>query len=121
MEYVGIETLIGKTLSEVSASDDTLTMKTEEGEVYYLTHVQNCCENVYIDEIHGYLEDLENSEILEAYESSSNNKPPKGNPESYTWTFYHIRTFKGGITVKFYGTSNGYYSESAGLYKDCED
>ena len=77
-------------------------------------HAQSCCESVAIEDIVGDLDDLTGSPLLEAEEVISC-PDPSTNPsgESATWTFYKFGTASGSVTIRWYGTSNGYYSESA--------
>ena len=83
-------------------------------------HEQDCCETVYIDDICGDLQDLVGSPILES-EEVDGSTPPSNNTdwedESYTWSFYKMGTIKGSVNIRWYGTSNGYYSESVDFVK----
>lgn len=74
-------------------------------------HAQSCCEKVYLEDVCGDLNDLLGAPLLEANMVSN-----KGNNDRYggntnVWTFYNLATIKGSVQLKFYGTSNGYYSE----------
>jgi hypothetical protein len=106
--------LIGKKIVGVSTDlTDNIKIQCSDGTEYDMYHSQDCCENVQIDEINGDLTSLVGQVILHA-EESTNSDIPKHSvyEESFTWTFYHIRTVLSTITIKWYGTSNGYYSEA---------
>lgn len=117
--YANIEDLIGKTFSRVYQRDnEELVFELDDGEfVFY--HDQDCCEQVSINDICGDLEDLQGFEILRAEESCSAENPEgvevSEYQESFTWTFYKFATRKGYVDVRWYGESNGYYSESVSI------
>ena len=120
-ESIDIGVLKGKILidcerSEFSANDGILFV-TNAGERFILSHEQDCCESVNIESIDGDLNDLVGSEILMAETWDNNHRIGDGCGDSETWTFIKFATIKGYVTVRFYGKSNGYYSESAGLYR----
>lgn len=116
---VGVGVLKGLTLTSVTQKSDEIAFVAEDGRCFVMYHDQDCCESVSIDEIIGDLNDLVGSEIFVAEERDSGNLPPQGEyDESYTWTFYEIATNKGSVTIRWYGTSNGYYSESVSVRWD---
>lgn len=58
-------------------------------------------------------------EVLDAYETCDGNDGPLGDyDDSYTWTFYTIVNFDVAVTLRWYGSSNGYYSESVSFFKE---
>ena len=121
--YCDIETLKGKVLSAVTATDDEVIFTTVDGDVYKLLHIQDCCESVSIESIVGDLNDLVGEEILRAEEAENlfdiikNADKEESSDESYTWTFYKLATRKGYVDIRWYGSSNGYYSEGVDFIK----
>lgn len=120
---MGIKTfsdLVGHTITSIERTHDELIFTLSDGEKYKLYHDQDCCENVWLEDVTGDFGDLIGVPILKAEEASSSDKNPPGVPvpdyqDSFTWTFYHLVTFKGPVTLRWYGESNGYYSESVNL------
>jgi hypothetical protein len=106
-----VNELLGKTLSDVRVDKelDEILFVCQDGSEYLMYHDQDCCESVYIDDVSGELMDLVGSPITLAEESSESGDTDWG---SSTWTFYRFATVKGYVDIKWYGSSNGYYSES---------
>ena len=109
--YEIFDEIIGKIFVSISASfdDATVTFKTDEGEVYVMFHERDCCESVILQEVIGDIRWLANSPIVRA-ERRWNIGRNEDN-DSSTWTFYEMATLEGSVTFRWYGTSNGYYSE----------
>lgn len=110
------EDLLGKILVHIDHDEQSLRLHTSEGKKYLLYHEQDCCESVTIEDIQGNLDDLIGYPLLLAEEVVSTTNPPGYVPfdyqDSFTWTFYKFATIKGYVTVRWYGESNGSYSES---------
>ena len=106
----GVDVLKGKTLTKIDNLDDELIFHVDDGSVYKMFHEQDWCEHVTIEDIIGNLSDLVGSPIEMAEEVNGEEK--NTDDESYTWTFYKFATIKGYVTIRWYGSSNGYYSES---------
>lgn len=118
-EQVQFSDLKGKTLTAVTVSDDKeqVDLACSDGRKFAMYHCQDCCEHVYVEDIVGDIEDLLGTPILQAEvvtssDGESDDGPAEGSDESYTWTFYKLRTIKGSVDIRWFGSSNGYYSES---------
>ncbi len=118
-----VSCLQGLTLQSVAYDRnlEEIRFKSTDGREFVMHHCQDCCESVGVDEIVGDLQDLVGTPIILA-EDVSNEAPTEGrvygekgeyqySDDSFTWTFYRFRTAKGNVDIRWYGSSNGYYSE----------
>ncbi len=109
--------LLGKTLISVENNgNEEIKFICDDGREYRQVYYQDCCASCSVDEIHGDLEDLVGSPILLAEVVTSRENPEgvtKEHQDSFTWAFYKLSTIKGSVTIRWYGESNGYYSEEA--------
>ena len=117
--------LKGKVLTSATASNDEIVFVTTEGETYRMYHEQDCCESVEIESIVGDLADLVGEEILLAEDVQNlfdlikaAGKEEEDEYGSHTWTFYKLATRKGYVDIRWYGSSNGYSSESVSFKKE---
>ena len=127
----GISQLLRKTLVKIEVAGDQHSIRFDtKFEAFEMYHEQDCCEDVYIESITGDLEDLLNTPVLLAEEVTSCEEILEDNflnllldekkvhqDDSWTWTFYKLSTIKGSVTIRWHGSSNGYYSESVSFVK----
>ena len=120
-EFVDFEILKGKILTniEINEEEDEITFTDSEGVKYLMYHEQDCCEEVNIEDICGDINNLLNTPIVLAEEVINTGEVEDEGYSDYscTWTFYKLATVKGYVTIRWYGVSNGYYSETVDMVK----
>lgn len=114
--------LKGKTITSIEGAEvgnDVIWFTCSDGSEYVMYHEQDCCESVEIEDVSGDINDLIGTPITLAADISNEVEEAEDNDEygSHTWTWYNIATVKGYVTIRWYGESNGYYSESVDFIK----
>ena len=114
MDFSILKGLIITSIDGLEDDSTEVVFTTSDGRRFEMSHSQDCCERVSIEDVCGDVNDILNSPILLAEEETSDKDPVDVNKEChddlYCWTFYKLSTFKGDITIRWYGESNGYYS-----------
>lgn len=108
-----ISEMVGKSFGLVQQErDEILYFIHHGGGGFRFFHDQSCCENVYIEEIIGDLNDLIDTPIITAEKRTEDHYDEWG---SCIYTFYEFATIKGSVTIRWMGSSNGYYSMSVDI------
>ena len=106
--------IVNLVFNKVISNDVCVAMFLDGNEDYFylVSHIQQCCEDVWLNDYCGNLSDLENSPITIAEMVTE-----VDNDSDCTWSFVKIGTVKGMVVLRFCGISNGYYSEEADIFK----
>ena len=123
-----IKNLVGKRVLAVNglkAGSEAADFLLSDGSIFEMAYHHDCCASCDILDLDCEPADFIDQEILAAEEVSSELRAngllgwfqehapaDEYPPESYTWTFVKFTTPKGHFTIRWYGESNGYYSES---------
>lgn len=121
-----LKALVGQTVTAIErepiGEGILLRLHLADGTTMAFIHEQECCEGVWLDDVEGDDDAIVGSPILVAEEVSNTPSELKDKDDaeyvSFTWTFYKLATAKGYMTLKFYGTSNGYYSERVDFVRE---
>lgn len=114
MDYASPDVALeGAHLSAVHKGDtidgnDAVYLTTDRG-VFRLHHVQDCCECVVVESLTGW---SGNGGVVRVAEERTDGGENDERGESWLATFYTIRTDGDDIDLRWFGESNGYYSES---------
>jgi hypothetical protein len=118
MKTTIIEEIIGRTIDRIEGgvNEDKLVFHFNDGDRILFEHYQDCCESVEMIDIVGELDDLTGTPLLKAeertVEATEENAEGHYVSDEAQWTFYEFATIKGSVTVRWFGSSNGYYSVS---------
>ena len=111
---ISIAALNGLKLERVGYERGILIIRAG-GYRFGMYHDQDCCESVDLIDGLDDLLSIVGTKIVSARKETNSDLPvPDGEYEdtSYTWTFYIIQGEHSSATLRWFGSSNGYYSES---------
>jgi len=109
---MSIKLLEGQTLATITGmhrGSEEIRFTTTDGRSYRMLQHHSCCESVSLEDACGDVEDLIGSPITRAEERTNGPQVMQDDGDEQ-WTFYELATNRGSVTLRWYGTSNGYYS-----------
>lgn len=119
---LNISILKGKTLTNIEVNKlgkNYIRFTDTDNNNYIMFHERDCSEIVYIEDICGDINNLIGSPLTMAECVTKDNTGTSYEDGcSITWTFYKLATVKGYVTIRWYGESNGWYSEEVDFVID---
>ena len=122
IKHLNIDFLLNKKIKNITllkgCVDDVVEIlfELEDTQKVCMYHEQDCCEYVYVEDIAGDINRLIGNTLVMAEETSNQEDDEYIDGYTQTWTFYKLADDKGNyVTIRWYGSSNGYYSESVDL------
>lgn len=111
-----VNILVGKTISSIRRESDSLLFECSDGDCFEFYHMQDCCESVSIHDIKPDIQSLVGQRLISVKEEILSDYPldvpmPEWT-DSFTWTIHTFETESNRVVVRWFGESNGYYSES---------
>lgn len=120
IDSIDFSDLAGKTLDDlrvgVNEDDNDALYILASGRWYIMSHWQDCCEMVTLEDAPDVAPSTRGATIVEAAESVVTGGDFESGGDTSTATFYQLRTSREDIAITWRGTSNGYYSENVGVY-----
>jgi hypothetical protein len=112
-----VEELVGKKIVDLAENHEgDLTFTMSDGSIYEMGYVPDCCATCVVESGLDDLKAMIGQKLVAVTEDSSKETPAdvkqEYTPESQTWTFYTFRSNKATAQLRWFGSSNGYYSES---------
>lgn len=117
IKYAKISDLVNKVITKVTGLckwSGEIQFICDDGTVFIMTHLQDCCESVSVEEVNFSIPENTPFRIIKAEERT---RIGENDYEHETYTFYDIQTDKGYLQIRWHGTSNGYYSESVDILR----
>lgn len=122
MSTITYDKLIGEVFTDVSGKRQDEEFILTNDNFYVAIYVpDDCCNQGWLEDVDGDIKDLLESPITMFEEVGSRERDIGYDSENHyqdscTWTYYKIGSEKGSVTLRFVGTSNGYYCERADVH-----
>lgn len=119
--------LKGSTITSIEGVEEgsgEINISLTDGRNFVMYHEQHCCEDVGVYDVAGDVANVVNLPLTLSEYQVLDDRPddaPVGKDdyiESETWSVFRLGTEKGTLTIRWCGSSNGYYSESVSFVEE---